>query len=216
MVIQHYKNYPKTIPVFNREHNLHKFVYVVARTDTIIRTSDGNFFVIGEQFKKGMNGGAIPLAILGANSKSFVKVNTYNIMVYKFDQNLKIRDVTMIEKNKTDVYLPRGAGLNGTTTLGDLVRRMKGFDYEYTTVSSDRKTFNSAYVNYDRYGKPEDKFVVGNIFYSEDKKIQTDKLSLPIRSTTFWTKAAKPGYVCIFEYCGEEKKLVIRLEKLNT
>ena len=34
MVIQHDKNYPKTIPVFNREHNLHKFGYVVARTDT--------------------------------------------------------------------------------------------------------------------------------------------------------------------------------------
>ena len=36
MVIQHYKNYPKTIPVFNREHNLHKFGYAVARTDTVV------------------------------------------------------------------------------------------------------------------------------------------------------------------------------------
>ena len=91
------------------------------------------------------------------------------------------------------------------------------YDYSYTAVSSDKKQFNTAYVNYDKSIKKSEgsKSVIGTISYTKDQKIVTDKIILKTKPTIFWVLQAKPGYVAIFEYFKKEKKATLRLEKLN-
>jgi len=66
VVIQHYKNYPETIPIFNREHNLHKFGYAVARTDTILLSIIGIVLGVFGKNNKGLllNGIVLIVAII--------------------------------------------------------------------------------------------------------------------------------------------------------
>ncbi len=136
------------------------------------------------------------------------------MMVYEFDKDLKINTVHQFEKDKTNVQLPEGLGVNGSTTIGYYLRATGQFDYAYMSVSSDKKTFNAAYVNYDRDKEEGNKFVVGNIIYNQSK-LTRDKVDLSSKASQFWVRPAKPGYVCIFEYFRKEKRLNIRMEKLN-
>jgi len=179
----------------------------------MVRTSDGRFFAIGEQFHKAVSGLGVASMLLNSGA-ALTKIEVFNMMVYEFDKDLKISKVDVFEKDKRNVQLPQGLGLNGSTTLGYYLRMTGQFDYAYTSVSPDNKTFTAAYVNYDRDKEEGNKFVVGNIIYNQSK-LTLDKVDLSSKATQFWIRPAKPGYVCIFEYFRKGKKLNIRMEKLN-
>jgi hypothetical protein len=195
----------------------------------MVRTADGKFFAIGEQFKKKFDGTGLLLEMLGTvvsslsqgvvyydPNRAMFKIVIYNMMVYEFNKDLKIEDVCMFDKCKTNIPLPRGAGINGSSTLGYYLKAMGAFDYAYSSVSGDRETFNSAYINYDKKKKTGNKLVVGNISYSKEHKLVQDKVDFSSKATYHWLSPAKPGYVCIFEYFRKAKRLDVRLEKLNT
>ena len=194
----------------------------------MVRTADGKFFAVGEQFKKKIDGGGIFLGFLGTvvgslsqgivqfeNNRALFKIVLYNMMVYEFGSDLKIENVSMFTKAKTSIPLPRGAGINGSTTLGYYLKAMGAFDYEYSSVSANNETFNSAYVNYDKKKKKGHRTVIGNIAYTKDHTLVDDKVDLSSKATDYWVLPAKPGYVCVFEYFRKAKKLDIRFEKLN-
>lgn len=194
----------------------------------MIRTADGNFFAIGEQFRKAVDAGGMAMkagmAVLGGltggivsgnSGASAFKMELHNMMVYKFNNTLNITNVYMFEKDKTNVSLPQGIGLNGPVTLGYYLRATGQFNYAFSSVSADRKTFDAAYVNYDRDKEEGNKFVVGNIVYNKEQKLVMDKVDISSKATSHWVMQAKPGYVCIFEYFKKAKKVEIRLEKLN-
>lgn len=182
----------------------------------MIRTADGKIYAIGEQFKKAVSGLGVAAAVIGGGNSNvaLLKAELYNMMLFEFDNSLSISKVSIYEKDKTNVELPQGFGMLGTVVLGYYMRQYGWFDYAFTAISTDRKQFNSAYVNFDR-GKGARKYVVGNIALNKENQIKTDVVSLSSKPTWFSVFPSKPGYVAVFEYFRKEKKATVRLEKLN-
>ena len=182
-----------------------------------LRTANGNIFGIGEQYTKEASAWGIASTLLGGGrgGTSVVKIVVRNMYVFEFDPNFSIKGVKVVAKTKTDVELPgNGTGLvNSTRVLGYLVKYLDGFDYAFTQMSKDKSKFSACYTNYE-HDKDNKGSVCGSINYDGDK-LTTDKFNLTSKSTWRKIEPAKPGYIMITEYMKKEKKLEMRLEKIN-
>ncbi|HXB41423.1 MAG TPA: DUF6770 family protein [Bacteroidia bacterium] len=184
----------------------------------VVRTADGKVFAVGEMYRKAVSGWGVASKILsggGGGGMSAMKMILYDMVVFEFDPSFKIKDVTVVEKEKTNLQLPEGWGMLDANRLSLIMKMLGWFDYSYTIISSDRKQFNSAYVNFDREKGSSSNYVVGNIAYTKDQKVVSDKIRLKDDPTRFWVMPAKPGYVVIFEYFRKKKTATFRMEKLN-
>jgi hypothetical protein len=181
----------------------------------IIRTNDGKFFAICEQFKITADAmGIVSNAINSDYGSSMTKMVVMNMVVLEFDANMKITDGQVITKNNNSVTYKAGLEFYGTAMIVYYLKSTGRFDYDFTTVSPDRSTFNATYTNYDKEKDGKIK-IVGNIAYNRDKKIVKDVINIDDKPTAFMALAGKPGYVGIVEYYKKIKKLNFRLEKLN-
>jgi hypothetical protein len=188
----------------------------------IVKTADGKIFVIGEQYRKTVSGMGVAMNVLamaggGSSKQSVMKMELYDMLVFEFDNAFKIKDVYIFDKEKTNIQLSQGFTFIDPNLIGYMMKIYGWFDYEYTAVSSDKKQFNTAYINYDKNVKKAEgsKYTIGNISYTKDHKLVSDRIILKTKPTIFWVLQAKPGYVAIFEYFKKEKRATLRLEKLN-
>ena len=184
----------------------------------VVKTADGKVFAIGEQYRKAASALGIASKVLsggGQSGVSVVKIEIHNMFAFEFDNTLKIKDVHVIEKEKTNVQLPDGYGTLDANLLGLVMQAWGNFDYCFTTTSAEKKQFNATYVNYDRDKEAGSKFTVGNIAYNKEQKVVVDKIKLTSKPTFFRVMPCKPGYIAIYEYFRKEKKAVLRFEKLN-
>jgi hypothetical protein len=132
----------------------------------IIRTNDGQFFAVGEQYKKAGSGTGMALQALNILSAVFTGVystspgssaqmNIYNLVIFQFNPDFTINKVHIFEKDKNVVLLPSGAGFTSSKQLSFYVKATGGFDYKYTQESDSKETFVVTYINYDREKGPE-------------------------------------------------------------
>jgi hypothetical protein len=192
------------------EKNMKTFVH------KIVKSADGKIFAIAEQYRKAVSGLGVANAILGGGGgPAVMKIEIHDMLTFEFDQKMKLKDITVFEKEKTNVQLQQGLGAVDANLLGYMMKLYGNFDYSYTSISPDRKMFNSAYVNYDKDKEAGSSYTIGNISYTKDQKLLVDRIKLTTKPTYFYVREAKPGYVAIFEYFRKEKKASIRLEKLN-
>ncbi len=183
----------------------------------LVKTSDGKYFLVCEQFKRVADGVGIALTALAGNngSASVTKIQILNMAIIEFNADFKVQNCTIVEKDKGSVSLPVGYDYLGSTFIATYLKGTKQFDYAYTSTSIDKKSFNVGYVNYDREkGKGNSNYIIGNINYT-DGAIVTNKISLKNKPTSFIALPAKPGYSGIFEYYAKEARVDLRLEKLN-
>lgn len=193
----------------------------------ILRTRDGQIFVIGEQYKKAASASGIASQILtvaamaalgggyyGANQAT-VQLNVYNMLIFQFNPDFTINKVHVFEKDKNVVLLPSGASYSTSKTLSYYARAIGGFDFAYSQASADKETFVVTYINYDREKGQQSKNVLGAIVYTPEHTFTVDKLPLNRKSTEYFVYRAKEGYVLVTEYFRKEKRLDTRLEKLN-
>lgn len=184
----------------------------------VTRTADGKVFAIAEQYRKAVSALGVASKVLNGGSgggASAMKIETHDMVCLEFDSKLKFKDATIFEKNKTNITLPEGWGTMDANKLGYMIKLYGWFDYAFTVTSSDKKTFNSAYVDYDKDKEAGSSYTIGNIIYSKDQKIAFDKIQLTTKPTSFYVFEAKPGYIAIVEYFRKQKKVTLRLEKLN-
>lgn len=167
-----------------------------------IRTSDGEVFAIGEQYKKG---GTIMTP----------KVNVFNMAIFQFDANFGIRKVHIFEKDKNTTDLPPGMLITSSKLLSYIAKSNGGFDYIFTQPSKDNGTFVVNYINYDRVKGQKGKNQLGSIVYTPEKTFTTDKIDLSRKSIRYYVYRAKQGYVMVSEYDEKLKKIDSRLEKIN-
>jgi hypothetical protein len=193
------------------EKNMKTFIH------KIVKTNDGKIFAVTEQYRKAVSALGVANAILngGGGGPAVMKIELHNMVTFEFDSKIKLKDLTITEKEKTNIQLPQGMGAVDANLLGYMMKQYGNFDYAFTTVTSDKKLFNAAYVNYDRDKDAGSNYTVGNIAYTKDQKIMVDKIKLSNKPTYFYVKEARPGYIAIFEYYRKDKKALIRLEKLN-
>lgn len=185
---------------------------------SVNRTADGKVFAIAEQYRKAVSGIGVASTILSGGrggGAAVMKIETHDIICLEFDNKLKFKDATIFEKNKTNLTLPQGWGTVDANKLGYMIKIYGWFDYAFTVTSSDKKTFYSTYVDYDKDKEAGSSYSIGTIGYTKDQKLAFDKIQLTSKPTTFYVFQAKPGYIAIVEYFKKQKKVTLRLEKLN-
>lgn len=181
----------------------------------LVKTADGKYFIIGEQYKKSASALGIANAALGGdNNVSTVRADLHDMIVFEFNSKFEPVKMNIVEKDKVKILLPRGAGILPMNALGQYLKACRAFDYSFTFISDGGKTFQSSYVNYDRE-KGDSKYVIGNIVYNKKGELVTDQIPLTSKPTIFAVLPGKPGYIFIFEYFRKKKEIVVRLEKMD-
>lgn len=186
----------------------------------IIKTNDGQFFVVGEQYAKVASGAGIASQIAGGLmgygvQAASVQLNVYNMVYLQFNPDFTINRIYLFPKDKTQVMLPAGSGFMSPKQLSFYARTVGGFDYKYTQQSAKGDAFIVTYIDYDKEKGQKSHNVLGSIIYTPEKTFITDKLPLNRKSTDYYIRKAKTGYVMVIEYFRKERKLESRLEKLN-
>ncbi|MCJ8163873.1 hypothetical protein MKJ04_03405 [Pontibacter sp. E15-1] len=182
----------------------------------IVRGADGKQHIVAEQYKVKADGVGIALAVLGGGT-STAKGVIGNMMIYKLDSDLNLEGVHFFEKDQTECFLPPGSGFYGAGLIGLVINMTGGFNYQFTQEENTQTSFNTAYINYREVKKSKywEKTLV-NIMYAGEGDLKTDKVDVTSSKETFsYVYPAKPGYVLVLDSQLEEKKLEMKLVKLN-
>ncbi len=179
----------------------------------IIKTADDKHFIICEQFYRTADAMGI-IAVAGGNSAAVTKIVLQNMVVLEFDPDFKFAKGSVVKKNRTNVTLPAGMDFYGAPFIAFYLKSMGRFDYCFTNEATDKKTFSSIYVNYDKEAEKGTK-TIGSISYNKNGEIVEDKINLTSKPTAYMVFPAKAGYVTIFEYFKKTKSMDIRMERLN-
>lgn len=189
----------------------------------VIISQNGHIFLIGEQFKKQISGlalagkGLSALAGSGSTQASSFEIRVANMVVIELNEKTELVDFDLIQKRKTSVLLPQGAGFWSAAYLGYYVNAIGGFDYSFTSRNIEKDQYSIVYTDYNRKeenSKAKADCMLGVINFDKGKRTNT---RIPVNSDakTWWIEIAKPGYVAVGEYFKKEKELKYRLEPLK-
>lgn len=176
----------------------------------IIKTADGKVFAIGEQYREEARG-STTRRISDSNGKT--KTTIGNMVIMEFSSQFKLEDVKFFDKSKT--IIPLHSISNSSPQSNAYFLKILGhFDYSFAQPTPDNAGFTIGYIDYEKNKNEKGKAVFGGISY-RDKQYAIDKLPLKKEGSLLGIMPGKAGYVTIFEYFKKEKKLDMRLEKIN-
>lgn len=174
----------------------------------MIKNKDGKIFAIGEQYRKALSiGGKL-------NGQGSAKIVTEDLAIFEFDASFKLNAVKFFDKTKTNVQMPEGTGLASPQMLAQLTKSYGGFDYAYTQEYTDGTKFTATYIDLKKEKGKNKEWIFGAVTYTNGK-YTTDEISLETDASFIRTSQAKPGYVLILEYFKKDKRMELRLEKIN-
>lgn len=193
----------------------------------VIISQSGHVFLVGEQFKKQISATAVAGKALGilavaaggsaSNDASNFEIRIANMVVIELDEKTNMIDFDLIQKKKTSVLLPSGAGLWSTAYLGYYVNAMGNFDYRFTSQDKEKDKYTIVYTDFNRKAegsKDKADCMLGVIHIDQGQKINS-RTPVNSEARNFWIQPAKPGHVAIGEYFKKEKKINFRLEPLK-
>lgn len=183
----------------------------------VMRNSDGKIFAIAEQYRKVADGAGIASAILnqGSGGIATAKLRIEDMFVFEFDKDFNLEKVEVFDKQKSSQSFPSGYGFVTPQLMAQLAKAFGGFDYIFTQSNKDRSVFSVGYLDYERRKNEKNAVVFGAITH-DGEAFSTDKMDLVTkRGDRIRVFAGKPGYVMIAEYLRKEKKLDMRVEKIN-
>ncbi len=181
----------------------------------ILQTADGNFFAIGEGYKKVASALGIASAILnrGSGSVATAKLKITDLAIFKFNDKFEIKDAKIYDKNSNSQEMPSGAEFLSQHTMAIIAKAWGFFDYDFTQTNKEHTRFSVCYSDYVRSKDFKGK-TFNSITYNEGK-MTIDKIELTSKAKWLRVFPAKTGSVMIMEYFKKEKRLEMRLEKLN-
>jgi hypothetical protein len=185
----------------------------------LMQTEDGNFYAVGEGYKKVVSGLGVASKVLGAMNNggglgvSAFKVKVTNMVVAQFDQNFNIKNAKVFEKRHNTIELSTGYEFLTPHTMALIARASGAFDYDFTQTDKFHTRITVGYSDYEKTSDYKGR-TFNSITYI-DGKLSTDKINLNSKSTWMRIFPAKPGYISILEYFKKEKTLEMRLEKIN-
>ncbi len=183
---------------------------------SMMQTADGSIYAVGEGFKKVASGLGIAANILGGgrSNMSVAKMNVTDMVLIKFDQNFKLKDATIFEKNTNKFEMQSGMEYVSTALIGKMIKYQWGrFDYKYSQINKAGTSFNICYEDYVR-GKGYKGSTFNSISYNEGK-ITTDKINTKSDASKSAVLQGAQGQVLIMEYYKKTKILELHFEKLN-
>lgn len=182
----------------------------------MVKGADGKMHIVAEQYRIAADGMGIAMAVLGGGT-STAKGIIGNMMILTINPDQGLQKVTYFEKDETNCTLPPGSGFYGAGLLGQVIKMTGGFDYQFTQQNNDHLNFNTAYINYKKVKKSKymDRTLV-NIQYTGEPEFLTDEIDLTADKESYsYVYPAKPGYVLVLDNQHQDKKLDLKLVKLN-
>lgn len=180
----------------------------------LMQTDNGKFFAIAEGYKKVADGVGIALNVLsGSYVAGVTKLKITDMVMMELSSNFELTDAKIYEKNNNNFSLNTGSDFVTPHTLALAAKAYGAFDYTYTQMGKNNASFVSAYTDYEKTNGYK-----GMTFHSisyYDGKISTDKINLKTDASSIRVLPAKPGAVLIMEYFKKDKRLDLRLEKIN-
>jgi len=180
----------------------------------IMQTDDGKIFAIGEGYKKVADGVGIALNVLsGSYSAGMTKLKITDMLMMELTSNFELTNAKIYEKSNNNFSLGTGSDFITPHTLALAAKTYGAFDYTFTQIGNNYNSFSSSYTDYEK-----SKGYKGMAFHSisyYDGKLTTDKINLKTDATRLRVLPAKPGSVLLMEYFKKDKRLDLRMEKLN-
>lgn len=180
----------------------------------LISTKDGKIFAIGERFKKALDAGSTALRgvgmLMGGGLSSSVNFNLVlqHMILIELDKELNIKDVQFFDKGKNKVLLPGSFAYLNVNVIASIAKGAGWFDYAFTQEKKDKTGFIVG------FNTVKDDDGLGTIVYNNGKFSQ-DKIPFTKKAKYTRIFPGKFGYILIQEYFKKEKKIFIRLEKIN-
>jgi hypothetical protein len=185
----------------------------------ILQLEDGNFYAIGEGYQKVVSATGVALKGLsilagGYNgSVSSFKIKVTDMVVMKFNPEFEIKDANIYDKYNNSIEMPGGAGFLSPQTMALMVKAYNGFDYDFTKTDKNNSFFLTGYSDYEK--SKDYKGLTFNSISYVNNKATTDQIKLSTKAKFIKVFPAKTGSVMVMEYFKKDKKLDMRLEKMN-
>ena len=180
----------------------------------IMQTEDGKIFAIGEGYKKVADGVGIAMNILTQSYTSGVtKLKITDMLMLEMSPGFELTNAQIYAKNNNSFSLSTGSDFASPHSLALFAKAYGAFDYTYSQMGADNASFSSAYIDYEK-----SKGYKGSVFNAisyYDGKLSTDKINLKTDATNLVVLPAKPGSVLLIEYFKKDKRLDLRMEKIN-
>jgi len=170
----------------------------------IVRTGNGDFYAIGERYKKNSKGAGALGAVVGLSSGTMLVTDA---LVFKFDKAMKLKDIKKFEKGKST--LPNISPFGSPQINAYIAKAFGWFDYGFTQIDPKNDRFYSMFLDADRAGVKSKnvKYACKTIIY-DDGELSEDKIMLSSEGKTENTlhmMPAKVGYVALVDFDKEAK-----------
>lgn len=185
----------------------------------LIQTEDGNIFAVGEGYKKAVSAVGVAATALGAlgggyGGASVMKMKVTDMVMMKFNEKFDIQAADIYEKKANSIELPGGSDFVGAPTLAHMIKYIyDGFDYSFSLTDKAHTSFMVGYTDYVR--SKDYKGLTFNAISYANNNTTTDKVELKTTSSRMRIMPAKPGSVMILEYFRKDKRMDMRIEKIN-
>ena len=185
----------------------------------LFQTEDGKFFAVGEGYKKTASALGIATTVLSAMAGSYgggfstAKMKVTDMVLLELSDKFMLENATIYDKYNNNVELPSGYEFMNPHTLALLLKTSGSFDYSFTQMGKNKGSFVSGYTDFEK-GKNYRGLTFNSISY-HDGQLTTDKINLKTSASKLHLLPAKPGSVLLMEYYKKDKRLELRMEKLN-
>jgi hypothetical protein len=185
----------------------------------IIQTEDGKIFAVGEGYKRVVSALGVGLKVLQAasgsvSSSSTTKIKITDMVMMEFNDQFEVKNAQIYDKNSNSIELiPSGDFISAPLLATYIKYNYDGFDYAFSQTDKTHSTFSVGYTDYVR--SKDYKGLTFNAISYYNNNISTDKINLKTSSSSMKIYPAKTGSVMILEYFKKDKRIDMRLEKLN-
>jgi len=185
----------------------------------LFQTDDGKIFAIGEGYKKTASALGIATTVLGAMAGSYgrgvstAKMKVTDMILLQLNDKFVLENAVIYDKYNNNVELPAGYEFQNPHTLALLLKTHGSFDYAFTQMGKNKRSFISGYKDFEK-GKDYRGLTFHSISY-HDGQLTRDKINLKTNASKLHLLPAKPGSVLLMEYFKKERRIDLRMEKIN-
>jgi hypothetical protein len=178
----------------------------------IVKTKSGDYYAIGEYYKKTVSAAGIGMTILTRGQSSTTQITITDAVIFKFNSEFKLLDIKDFSKTKSRA--PSLSDFASPQLNAFALKAYGAFDYEYTQLDKANDRFYACFVDYEKIEGSSNKNAFKTIIYDEGT-FSEDKIYLKDGKKEFKVLPAKVGNVMLLEYDKKEKTINVHLEKLN-
>lgn len=163
----------------------------------LMQSEDGKIFAVGEGYKSNLTNTKIT-----------------DMVMLQFDNKFEIQNAQIFAKNSNKVDGAGGSFSSSPQLMGYAIKYLyDGFDYAFSQTDKSHSTFVVGYTDYVRSN--DYKGLTFNAISYYNNNFTTDKINLKSSSSSMRILPAKTGSIMVLEYFKKDKRLDMRLEKIN-